>query len=114
EPIFGRMKGVFGVRRVHVRGNQNVETELGLLLMSMNLTKLTKRLVQYEKDKEKSQTNLYLLAKTKYKFSVIFQLLASFCPAPFNLHLLKITLDFLIEFQKPWHIFSAVSVPEDG
>ncbi|MBF0806803.1 MULTISPECIES: IS1182 family transposase, partial [unclassified Streptococcus] len=41
EPIFGRMKGVFGVRRVHVRGNQNVETELGLLLMSMNLTKLT-------------------------------------------------------------------------
>ncbi|TFU28613.1 IS5/IS1182 family transposase, partial [Streptococcus sp. WM07] len=83
EPIFGRMKGVFGVRRVHVRGNQNVETELGLLLMSMNLTKLTKRLVQYEKDKEKSQTNLYLLAKTKYKFSVIFQLLASFCPASF-------------------------------
>ncbi|WP_209304479.1 MULTISPECIES: hypothetical protein, partial [unclassified Streptococcus] len=41
------------------------------------------RLVQYEKDKEKSQTNLYLLAKTKYKFSVIFQLLASFCPASF-------------------------------
>ncbi|MGQ7555712.1 transposase, partial [Streptococcus suis] len=37
EPVFGRMKGVFGVRRVHVRGQKVVETEIGFLLMSMNL-----------------------------------------------------------------------------
>ncbi|MGQ7409909.1 hypothetical protein ACTGWG_12900, partial [Streptococcus suis] len=42
--VFGRMKGVFGVRRVHVRGQKVVETEIGFLLMSMNLTKLAKKL----------------------------------------------------------------------
>lgn len=56
EPVFGRMKGVFGVRRVHVRGRQCVETELGFLLMSMNLTKLAKKLVRNHKKKQKPQT----------------------------------------------------------
>ncbi|WP_371134331.1 IS1182 family transposase [Streptococcus didelphis] len=45
ETVFGRMKGIFGVRRVHVRGEQAVQTELGFLFMSMNLTKLAKLLV---------------------------------------------------------------------
>ena len=40
ETVFGRMKGVFGMRRVHVRGNQAVHNDIGLMLMSMNLTKL--------------------------------------------------------------------------
>ncbi|WP_161979853.1 IS1182 family transposase, partial [Streptococcus sp. S784/96/1] len=44
EPVFGRLKSVFGVRRVHVRGNQAVQTEVGFLFMSMNLTKLAKNL----------------------------------------------------------------------
>jgi len=34
------MKGVFGMRRVHVRGHQAVQNDIGLMLMSMNLTKL--------------------------------------------------------------------------
>ncbi len=54
EPVFGRMKGVFGVRRVHVRGQKVVETEIEFLLMSMNLTKLAKKLVQDNRDKKKN------------------------------------------------------------
>lgn len=48
------MKGVFGVRRVHVRGQKVVETEIGFLLMSMNLTKLAKKLAQDNRDKKKN------------------------------------------------------------
>lgn len=47
ETVFARMKGTFGVRRTHVRGNQSVYNDLGLVLMSMNLTKLTKQLVSF-------------------------------------------------------------------
>ncbi|WP_419580070.1 transposase, partial [Streptococcus suis] len=54
EPVFGRMKGVFGVRRVHVRGQKVVETEIGFLLMSMNLTKLAKKLVQESRNRKKN------------------------------------------------------------
>lgn len=75
------MKGVFGVRRVHVRGNQAVETELGFLLMSMNLTKLTKKLVRDYKEKQKPQTEFRNLGFYPVKFVCGFQLVASFCPA---------------------------------
>ena len=34
------MKGVFGMRRAHVRGKQEVHNDIGIMLMSMNLTKL--------------------------------------------------------------------------
>lgn len=44
EPVFVRLKCVFGVRRGHVRGGQAVQTEIGCLFMSMNLTKLAKNL----------------------------------------------------------------------
>lgn len=40
ETFFGRMKRNFGVRRVHVRGELGVRNDLGLLFMSMNLSKL--------------------------------------------------------------------------
>ena len=40
ETVFGRMKGVFGMRRTHVRGKQSVYNDIGMMLMSMNLTKL--------------------------------------------------------------------------
>ena len=40
ETVFGRMKGVFGMRRAHVRRNQAVHNDIGLMLMSMKLTKL--------------------------------------------------------------------------
>ena len=42
EPVFGRMKRDFGVRRTHLRGQKAVENDLGLVLMAMNLTKLSK------------------------------------------------------------------------
>lgn len=40
ETIFGRLKGVFSMRRAHVRGKQAVHNDIGIMLMSMNLTKL--------------------------------------------------------------------------
>ncbi|MRG70113.1 IS1182 family transposase, partial [Lactobacillus reuteri] len=42
EPVFGRMKRDFGVRRTHLRGQQAVENDVGLTLMALNLTKLGK------------------------------------------------------------------------
>ena len=39
EPVFGRMKRNFGVRRTHLRGQKSVENDIGLVLMSMNLVK---------------------------------------------------------------------------
>jgi hypothetical protein len=44
--MFGRMKSIFGVRRTHLRGKQPVENELGILLMTMNLTKLAEILTK--------------------------------------------------------------------
>ncbi len=45
EPVFGRMKRDFGVRRTHLRGQRSVENDLGILLMAMNLSKLRSLLV---------------------------------------------------------------------
>ena len=39
EPIFGHMKSVFGMRRTHLRGKKEVETEIGIMFMMMNLSK---------------------------------------------------------------------------
>ncbi|NQI73561.1 transposase, partial [Streptococcus suis] len=72
EPVFGRMKGVFGVRRVHVRGQKVVETEIGFLLMSMNLTKLAKKIVQDNRDKRKTQTVRLNFIKISLNLSVFF------------------------------------------
>ncbi|MEY8662151.1 IS1182 family transposase [Ligilactobacillus faecis] len=40
ETIFGDMKGNFGVRRVHVRGEKAVRNEIGLILLTINISKL--------------------------------------------------------------------------
>ena len=47
EPVFGRMKRDFGVRRPHLRGQQGVENDIGLVLMTMNLTKLGKLMAHW-------------------------------------------------------------------
>ena len=39
EPIFGHMKSVFGIRRTHLRGKKKVETDVGIMFMTMNLNK---------------------------------------------------------------------------
>ncbi|HFU4435215.1 TPA: transposase, partial [Streptococcus suis] len=85
EPVFGRMKGVFGVRRVHVRGQKVVETEIGFLLMSMNLTKLAKKIVQDKRNKKKNTDDSAGFHLKQLNLSVFFYLLASFCPASFPL-----------------------------
>ncbi|QTH47381.1 hypothetical protein J5M87_07420 [Streptococcus sp. zg-86] len=53
--VFGRMKGVFGVRRLPVRVQKVVETEIGFLLMSMNLAKLAMKLVRDNGNKRKNR-----------------------------------------------------------
>ena len=41
------MKRDFGVRRTHLRGQQGVENNTGLVLMTMNLTKLGKLMAHW-------------------------------------------------------------------
>ena len=43
EPVFGHLKNVFGMCRVHLRGKKKVETDIGIALMMMNLSKYWKR-----------------------------------------------------------------------
>lgn len=77
------MKGVFGMRRAHVRRNQAVHNEIGLMLMSMKLTKLILELRRKggytSKSSEKGKKN-----NENRRFSLFFFcfLRAGFFPAP--------------------------------
>lgn len=46
ETVFGDLKGNFGVRRVHLRGKEKVETDIGMTFMAMNLKKLRRVAIQ--------------------------------------------------------------------
>ncbi|MGT2802328.1 transposase, partial [Streptococcus henryi] len=81
EPVFGRLKSVFGVRRVHVRGNQAVQTEVGFLFMSMNLTKLAKNLGSKTSHTQKPHSDSFILIVFETEITVWFYFEASFCPA---------------------------------
>lgn len=80
EPVFGRMKSVFGVRRTHLRGQQAVENELGLLLLTMNLTKLaeilTKAATKFQHEqllnmiKQKNGSEILIILEFRIHFSV--------------------------------------------
>ena len=83
EPVFGRLKSVFGVRRVHVRGRQAVQTEVGFLFMSMNLTKLAKNLDLRTLNTQKPHSDFIILIVFKAEIVVWFHSKASFCPASF-------------------------------
>ncbi|WP_093649778.1 IS1182 family transposase [Streptococcus varani] len=72
EPVFGRLKSVFGVRRVHVRGNQAVQTEIGFLFMSMNLTKLAKNLDPKNSNTQKPHSDFFILIIFKTEITVWF------------------------------------------
>ncbi|RMI58045.1 IS5/IS1182 family transposase, partial [Streptococcus iniae] len=74
EPVFGRLKSVFGVRRVHVRGNQAVQTEVGFLFMSMNLTKLAKNLDSKTSNTQKPHSDFFILIVFKTEISAWFYL----------------------------------------
>lgn len=89
KTVFGRMKGVFGMRSVHVRGKQAVHNDIGIMLMSMNLTKLAiearrkaKAFQHFSAQKKyHSKTIRYLI-----EFTVIFLFRAGYLPAPFYYH----------------------------
>lgn len=75
EPVFGRLKSIFSVRRVHVRGRQAVQTEIGFLFMSMNLTKLAKNFAT------KTSKNQKPYCVFRIEITIWFYFEASFCPA---------------------------------
>ena len=81
EPVFGRLKSVFGVRRVHVRGRQAIQTEIRFLFMSMNLTKLAKNLALRRLSTQKPHSDSFSLIVFKTEIVVWFHSKASFCPA---------------------------------
>lgn len=83
EPVFGRLKSVFGVRRVHVRGKQAVAIEIGFIFMNMNLTKLAKNLASKTSTTQKPHSISFSLIGFKTGITVWFYLEASFCPASF-------------------------------
>ena len=80
EPVFGRLKSVFGVRRVHVRGKQAVATEIGFIFMSMNLTKLAKNLASKTSTIQKPHSVSFSLIIFKTGITVWFDFEESFCP----------------------------------
>lgn len=74
EPVFGHMKRDFGVRRTHLRGQRAVENDIGLLLMTMNLTKLRKWMIQLGSnliDKGKSEPQFLKVQKSRFGFLYI-------------------------------------------
>ena len=81
EPVWRRLKSVFGVRRVHVRRHQAVQTEIGFLFMSMNLTKLAKNLASKASNIRKSHRDCVCLMSFKTEITVWFCFSDSFCPA---------------------------------
>ncbi|MFZ2304310.1 MAG: IS5/IS1182 family transposase, partial [Streptococcus suis] len=62
-------------------GQKVVETEIGFLLMSMNLTKLAKKIVQDNRDKKKNTDSSAEFYQNQLESICVFYLLASFCPA---------------------------------
>lgn len=73
EPVFGRMKRDFGVRRTHLRGQKPVENDIGLVLMSMNLVKLGKMIAQFSaKYIENIKIRLQILNNSKFWSRIIF------------------------------------------
>ena len=91
ETVFGRMKGHFGMRRVHVRGKQAVHNDIGLMLMAMNLTKLMLELgrwtAQFSHHSTKKETQQILSQKK-----------AGFCCVSFYLELVISQSLFLLGF----------------
>lgn len=74
KPVFGRMKRDFGVCRTHLRGQQAVENDIGLVLMAMNLTKLWKLKVPngtHLHQKGKTRTMILLFQKSLSVFSYL-------------------------------------------
>lgn len=76
ETVFGRMKGVFGMRRAHVRGKQAVHNDIGIMLMSMNLMKLAieaRRKAEafrdhFNKNKNRAETIKILIGSTRFYY----------------------------------------------
>lgn len=85
ETVFGRLKGVFGMRRVHVRGKQAVHNDIGMMLMSMNLTKLTieaRRKATAFQNKCPQNKNRNEIIRQSINFIAVFIFRASYFPAP--------------------------------
>ena len=80
ELFFGRLKGVFGVRRVHVRGKQAVSKEIGFIFVSMNITKLAKNLASKTPTIQKPHSVSFSLIAFKTEIDVWLYWKVSFFP----------------------------------
>lgn len=89
ETIFDRLKGVFGMRRAHVRGKQALHNNIGIMLMSMNLTKLAleaRRRVATFYDYSATHKNRNESIRISMVSLRFFYLRLVFFPAPFNIN----------------------------
>ena len=93
EMVFGRMKGIFGVRRVHVRGRRKIQTEIGFLFMSMNLTKLAKIWVKKAQQNKKNTRQNSILFEFEVTFVWFLLFRASFFPAPSSTKIMLIWVE---------------------
>ena len=86
ETVFGRLKGVFGMRKTHFRGKQAVYNDIGIMLMSMNLTKLAiearRKAMAFQSHSFKNK-NRDEIIKNLIISSRIFYLRLSFVPVTF-------------------------------
>ena len=96
EPVFGHLKNVFGMRRTHLRGKKKVETDVGIALMMMNLSKYWHR--RWSKDrsalcanKNRKKKTVKLL-KLRVGLIVFLYLRISFFPDTFcrSIYLIQI------------------------
>lgn len=86
ETVFGRLKGVFGMRRTHVRGKQAVHNDIGIMLLSMNLTKLAleaRRKAGAFHDSSTISNKRNEFNQTIDCFIAFYLFRASYFPAPF-------------------------------
>ncbi len=82
--VFGRMKRDFGVRRTHIRGQRGVENDLGLVLMTMNLTKLGKMVAHMRPSllkNGKNRTTIFEKSKIMVRFSILKAKIKMFFPS---------------------------------
>jgi transposase len=76
ETVFGDLKGNFGVRRVHLRGKEKVETDIGMTFMAMNLKKLRRVAIQ---DSTSSTTKPWKEKESEQRLRKIEMIFLPFC-----------------------------------
>ncbi len=78
EPVFGFMKAILGFTRMSVRGINKVKRELGFVLMTLNIRKVTAQRAE-NNQKNNKKDNFYIISIE----IVFFIYLGTLCPTLF-------------------------------